>query len=360
MRPAVKPRELRNVCFCRARRRTITHTSHSNTPTVYWPISAVNMFNSAACPIYYSADASFQQLVQTRQPQTSSSESQAVSGSPPRKSKFCAFMAAQCDKPIYPADAALRSALFDLMAERYQPCDALGKCRSSVARENLAERSGSRPGSAIEKVQPYRFVVSFENMLMPGKTSLNSMPIPGTDAPSWVAGLTAQPGTSPAVAKVIPRIDYYTHRAFSLALPTPFAESAHTRDVPGYISERVPQTLLADGVPIYFGDFEELAKHVNLNRVIACEGFTPAKLRLFRADVGGFNPKQPEHRIDAAKVCERDGERKRCVCVCVRGAGGCVGGLCACVCVPVRESVCEGEGEGECACVCGTTISAEG
>ena len=86
---------------------------------------------------------------------------------------------------------------------------------------------------------------------------------------------------------------------------------AHARRLPGYISERVPQTLLAGGVPIYFGDVEELANHVNLDRVIACEGFTLAKLRLFRADVGKFNPKEPERRIEAAKVCVRERERRR-------------------------------------------------
>jgi hypothetical protein len=36
----------------------------------------------------------------------------------------------------------------------------------------------------------------------------------------------------------------------------------------GYISERVPQTMLADSIPIYFGDVEELSAHVNLARVV--------------------------------------------------------------------------------------------
>lgn len=216
----------------------LVDTGCADTPTLYWPISAVNMFNAAARSIYYSADASFQQLVRTQQPTTT----------PPRKTKFCAFLAGECDKLIYPADAALRSAFFDLMGERYQSCEAIGRCRmSSAARETFTRSRFVGGQSSIELVQPYRFVLSFENMLMPG-----------------------------------------------------------------YISERVPQTLLAGGVPIYFGDVEELANHVNLDRVIACEGFTLAKLRLFRADVGKFNPKEPERRIEAAKAFFRS-ELEQCV-----------------------------------------------
>jgi hypothetical protein len=186
-------------------------TNNSDTPTLYWPISAVNMFNAAARSIYYSADASFQQLVRTQQPTTT----------PPRKTKFCAFLAGECDKLIYPADAALRSAFFDLMGERYQSCEAIGRCRmSSAARETFTRSRFVGGQSSIELVQPYRFVLSFENMLMPGKPSLNSMRARRrVMCPAGVAGLRAQPGTSPAAAKAAPRTHYCTHRLLQPGTP---------------------------------------------------------------------------------------------------------------------------------------------
>jgi hypothetical protein len=189
----------------------------------------VNMFNSVARNIYYSADASFEQLVQTQQPTTSTSESHARSGSPPRKSKFCAFMAFECDKPIYPADAALRTAFFDLMGERYQSCEAIGRCRNSTPRENLGGGSSSRQGSAIDKFQPYRFVLSFENMLMPGKTPLNHMLIPGRKRPTGMLDSQLSLALPQLPLRQLHVVTTIHTAPSSLALPTASAEGSRAR-----------------------------------------------------------------------------------------------------------------------------------
>jgi hypothetical protein len=91
-----------------------------------------------------------------------------ASSHPKAVQRFCAFMAGSCDKSIYPADAALRAAFFDVLGERYQPCEAIGRCRREGSVTQPGTRRSDREGSAVSLLRPFRFVLSFENMFMPG------------------------------------------------------------------------------------------------------------------------------------------------------------------------------------------------
>ena len=46
-----------------------------------------------------------------------------------QKTEFCAFLVRKCDYEMYHADAAVRTALYDVIAETYKSCTPLGLCR---------------------------------------------------------------------------------------------------------------------------------------------------------------------------------------------------------------------------------------
>lgn len=82
-----------------------------------------------------------------------------------RKTKFCAFM--------YSNPVAHRDAFFDAMAKHYKRPDALGACRSTVARSD-STRMLYDPliktyyEDAVEQYQSYKFVIAIENARING------------------------------------------------------------------------------------------------------------------------------------------------------------------------------------------------
>lgn len=85
-----------------------------------------------------------------------------------KKTRFCAFMQSYCAGRT--PSGAVRCVFFDLMAEHYKPCDALGNCvpRSAkgVRATGLSSPSNfymEQHNDAVKVYLPYRFVMTFEN-----------------------------------------------------------------------------------------------------------------------------------------------------------------------------------------------------
>ena len=88
------------------------------------------------------------------------------------KSKFCAFM--------YSNEVGFRNAFYDTLARGYKSADALGSCRSGKARADTSRvlydpLVKTYYEDAIEKYQPYKFVISIENTRINGYITEKAM-----------------------------------------------------------------------------------------------------------------------------------------------------------------------------------------
>jgi len=72
--------------------------------------------------------------------------------------------------------------------------------------------------------------------------------------------------------------------------------------MPGYISERLPQALLTDTIPVYFGHNPTAARQVNMERVVAFPFMFERRINKFRDAHQRFVEANPMARVEAAKV----------------------------------------------------------
>lgn len=80
------------------------------------------------------------------------------------KTNFLAFMVKHCDNDGYPATAALRTALFDIVSEDYKPGDSIGNCRKPT---DLQADWRYREGNNADILRPFKFAIAFESTYAP-------------------------------------------------------------------------------------------------------------------------------------------------------------------------------------------------
>lgn len=88
---------------------------------------------------------------------------------PTTSRNYCAFVASYCHART--ASASVRSVFFDLLAEKYKVCEALGNCVPRAARGERSKNALKPPPEfqndtldvVVEAFRKYKFAITFEN-----------------------------------------------------------------------------------------------------------------------------------------------------------------------------------------------------